>query len=1025
MITRTVLGCGFMVIALMTCTRSDAGSQWVFNEILADPGRINDSNNNGNSDPIEDEFLELVNLSGADADISGWTISDLVRIRHVFPEGSLVADGCAVVIFGGGPLGPSNSGVLRLASSSGTLALNNSGDTLTLSTNTGIEIAAVSYGPEGNNDQSLTLDPDLDGAWTQHSEANDSGGATMSPGAKTDGTVFEGCPEGPPPPPPSGWVINEIHPAPDAGEGDANGDGISDTENDEFIEVVNLTGAERDISNWALSDGTTVRHLFLPGTLVADNCAVVVFAGGGADLPESGALVQTASSGSLDLDDEGDTVSFSSEAGETLVRVTYGAAAAGGQSLVRSPDTEGDFLLHSEADGSGGVSFSPGTLLDGSRFAGCPEEAGVPDGIEIWEIQGPGMSSPLEGENVLTTDNLVTGVIWNGFFLQTPDERGDGDPETSDGIFVYTESPPTVQAGDLVDVVGTVQEFFEWTELTNPRITTSLTAQELPDPVIFHDALPSPQRPQPENELERFENMRVEFYGTVVSSLDRYGNCLVVAARQRPYREPGIRFPGEPNLPVWDGNPEIFELDPDALGLEDVDPAPGAVIKLCRGPLAFRYGRYRLHPELLILDDNTETVPVRAREPGEFTIATLNLYQFMDSLDDPLLEEAVPDAAQEELRLAKHSLAIREVLRKPDILCVQEAENLAILQGLADRLLLDDDTALYTPYLESGSDPGGRNNGLLVSDSIEVESVGQLGFEATFRFGGRDLQTFSRPPQLLRGHYLGAAEPLPLTVINLHLRSLLNIEDPAQGNFVRRKRLAQARFVAQVIQDLQEEDPAVNLVVAGDLNAFEFTDGYVDVLGIISGLEEEGNALLPGETLVEPPLRNQVLSMESSERYSTVNLGTAQAVDHILTSAALEKLTRGAQYGRSNADAPAGRSGDPTTPLGASDHDGLVLFIDAEGAGDGSTLFVRGDFDTDGALSITDAIALLNFLFLGSPDSSCTQTGDANRDGNIDITDGISLLGFLFLGREAPPAPFPDCGIDPDRDDCERHPSCG
>ena len=84
-----------------------------------------------------------------------------------------------------------------------------------------------------------------------------------------------------------------------------------------------------------------------------------------------------------------------------------------------------------------------------------------------------------------------------------------------------------------------------------------------------------------------------------------------------------------------------------------------------------------------------------------------------------------------------------------------------------------------------------------------------------------------------------------------------------------------------------------------------------------------------------------------------------------------------------------------------------------------------GDFDTDGALSITDAIALLNFLFLGSPDSSCTQTGDANRDGNIDITDGISLLGFLFLGREAPPAPFPDCGIDPDRDDCERHPSCG
>ena len=183
----------------------------------------------------------------------------------------------------------------------------------------------------------------------------------------------------------------------------------------------------------------------------------------------------------------------------------------------------------------------------------------------------------------------------------------------------------------------------------------------------------------------------------MVNPLDRYGNCLVVAGGRRAYREPGLLFPGQPGLPTWDGNPEIFEVDPDAMGLEDVDPAPGAVIKFCRGPLAFRYGRYRLHPEIFDLDDNPMVTPVRSREPRECSIATLNLYQFMDSIDDPLLEELVLDAGQEDSRLAKHSLLIREILGMPDILCVQEAESLQVLQNLADRIFLDDDTCLlYT-----------------------------------------------------------------------------------------------------------------------------------------------------------------------------------------------------------------------------------------------------------------------------------------------------------------------------------------
>ena len=148
MLTSTFMRSANIFLLILLCLPLQAGPQWVFNEILADPGAVNDSNNNGSFDPVEDEFLELINLSGDDADISGWTISDLVRVRHVFPEGTVVPADCAVVVFGSGPLGPSDSGALRLTSSSGILALNNGGDTLTLSTEAGAEVAiAAAYCP--------------------------------------------------------------------------------------------------------------------------------------------------------------------------------------------------------------------------------------------------------------------------------------------------------------------------------------------------------------------------------------------------------------------------------------------------------------------------------------------------------------------------------------------------------------------------------------------------------------------------------------------------------------------------------------------------------------------------------------------------------------------------------------------------------------------------------------------------------------------------------------------------------------
>ncbi|MCA9997625.1 MAG: lamin tail domain-containing protein, partial [Anaerolineales bacterium] len=165
---------------------------WIINEIHADPdANEGDANNDGTAHPGQDEFVEIVNNSGSSADISGWTVSDAVGIKHTFPSGTIIADQCAVLLFSGGtPTGSFGGAVVQTAVSP--LALNNGPETVTLHDGSAIR-ATVSYGSEGADNQSLTRDPDLSGAFVKHSLASGSGGTLFSPGTRLDGTPFSGC----------------------------------------------------------------------------------------------------------------------------------------------------------------------------------------------------------------------------------------------------------------------------------------------------------------------------------------------------------------------------------------------------------------------------------------------------------------------------------------------------------------------------------------------------------------------------------------------------------------------------------------------------------------------------------------------------------------------------------------------------------------------------------------------------------------------------------------------------------------
>jgi hypothetical protein len=462
-------------------------------------------------------------------------------------------------------------------------------------------------------------------------------------------------------------------------------------------------------------------------------------------------------------------------------------------------------------------------------------------------------------------------------------------------------------------------------------VTVVSSGNPLPAPVVFNSSTPSPNQPQPANEFERYEGMLIQINGGAVTGphqsfgTDPIAEIYIVAGSNRAFREPGITFPGLPSLPVWDGNPEVFELDPDRLGLTNqIIPAGSSFDAV--GVLGFEFNDYEFWPAQFSFTPATLPRAVRARNSDEVTIGTLNLLRLFDNLNDPGTQDdgAVVSAAEYARRLAKFSLYIRNVLGAPDILAVEEAEKLEVLQALADKIAADDPAIVYAPHLIEGNDVGGIDIGFLVQSTVQVDAVTQLGATETLSVDGSLLH--DRPPLLLEGSFVIGSTSSPIAVMAVHNRSLNGIDHPVDGPRVRQKRLEQAQSIAQKVQGLQDADPNVRLVVTGDFNAFQFSDGYVDAVGQIAGSFNPGDNLLFGPDLVDPDLTKQVLSLPAEEQYSFIFDGSAQVLDHILTSQAIKPA--GLQYGRGNSDAAENLINDDGTPLRSSDHDGLVMYLD-------------------------------------------------------------------------------------------------
>lgn len=263
-------------------------------------------------------------------------------------------------------------------------------------------------------------------------------------------------------------VINELlADPPDNNAGDANGDGTRDAGDDEFVEIVNNATKAVDISAWKFSDdgGSTIRHIFPSGTVLPAGGSIVVFGGGEPTGGFGGAIVQVSSESGVSFTNSGGFATLLDDEDNIIQNITYGDEggpdANGDQSLTRDPDITGSLnTQHSEASGSSGALFSPGTKVDGTAF-GSKYAIGI-RGNEGWRM----ISSP--------TKNTSFSDLFGSFWMQGM--AGSNASNENATIYSWTETSggsfqvPSSMSDNMTPGKGYIVYFFEDDENNSPGI---------------------------------------------------------------------------------------------------------------------------------------------------------------------------------------------------------------------------------------------------------------------------------------------------------------------------------------------------------------------------------------------------------------------------------------------------------------------------------------------------------------------------------------------------------------------------
>ncbi|VVT06316.1 Calx-beta domain-containing protein [Erythrobacter sp. EC-HK427] len=556
--------------------------------------------------------------------------------------------------------------------------------------------------------------------------------------------------------------------------------------------------------------------------------------------------------------------------------------------------------------------------------------------LTIGEIQGAGHTSQYVG-NVVTTNGIVTAIASNGFYMQ---DAGDGNTATSDAIFVFTSTAPTVTLGDGVTVEGTVSEFLaggdtaglSTTQLTSPTITVNSTGNALPAAVVIGPNGITPPTETIDDDLfglfdpasdgidfwESLEGMLVTIENPVaVDSTNGFGELWTVASDGAGNLDASnvsaggfvVIDGGAGGLGTFDQgagsdfNPERIQIDV-AGELNGVlftvpDVTPGTLLGDVTGVVAYAFGNYQVQPTAAVTvvaaGTGTAETTALAGAANQLTVATYNVL----NLD---VNDADGDADVANGQFAAIAFDIASNLSNPDIIVLQEVQDdsgsaddgtvsaALTLEALSDAIFAESGVRYSwfdNPFItdgQSGGQPGGniRVAFLYRDDRVDFDST--TAFTITDPDTGALDAAFSgsRPPLGAEFTFNGET----ITVIGNHWTSKIGSDTTFSANQLpanagELSRAAQAAAVNAYIDALLAADANANVLVAGDFNEFHFEDPMEVLTG---DLDFAGGATSAGSDVV---LTNLTYLLPVEERYTLLFEGNAQQLDHILVTSGL------------------------------------------------------------------------------------------------------------------------------------------
>jgi predicted extracellular nuclease len=542
------------------------------------------------------------------------------------------------------------------------------------------------------------------------------------------------------------------------------------------------------------------------------------------------------------------------------------------------------------------TSYGAGDLGTPGAANDCPAPECNDPFTPVFEIQGDGFTAAITGP--ITTQGVVIGDFeglypaLRGFYIQ--DINGDGDPATSDGLFIFNGNNDSVEVGQIVRVDGSAGEYYEQTQISSvTSIAQCGTASVDPTPI----SLPIPST----DYLERFEGMIVTFPQTLYISeyfnFDRYGE--IVLTPQRQLQPTAIYEPGSPQadamaqenllsrITLDDGrtnqNPDpavhpnggIFDLTNRFRGGDKLDAVTGV--------MDYRYDLYRIQPT-----QGAMYTPMNPRtgQPadvgGDLKVANFNVLNYFTTLNS-----RGANTPEEFVRQRDKIFAALEAIDADIVGLIEIENNGTAVQDLVQGLNAWIGSPIYS-YVDTGLIGDDAITVAFIYKPSVVELVGD--FEALVDSTFTDPLNYgeqkNRPALAQTFHSI--QDDATFTVVVNHFKSKGSECGPGDDDLVQGSCNLTRMLAAQALVDWLATDPTGSLdpdfLVIGDLNAYDKED--------------------PIDVLVGAGYTDIVRQFEGENAYTYVYDGQLGYLDHALSNPNLTPRITGVDTWHINADEP-------------------------------------------------------------------------------------------------------------------------